>query len=116
MGYDRGDSFPFDFNQMEIYSVKNRKENCHQDRIPLNLKGNGILVFSVYKVTRLRDIPETHRIIHCNMVPWGIKWVPNIVPKALRGIPTTGPDYSDREALASQMAGALSSSAAGSQV
>ena len=99
-GYDRGDSFPFDFepnsnpfgskskeklslrlytrllfqihwensyyisfqiewdmivvtvflsilNQMEFYLVQNRKKNCHYDYIPFNLKGNGILVFSV---------------------------------------------------------------------
>ena len=39
MGYDRGDSFPFDFlNQMEFQLVQNRKENCHQDHIPINLK------------------------------------------------------------------------------
>ena len=75
MGYDRGDSFPFDFSfpfQMEVHLVQNRKENhgdsfpidffnqidfhlvqnweenCHHDHIPFNLKGNGILVFSVY--------------------------------------------------------------------
>ena len=49
MGYDRGDSFPFDFlNQMEFHLVQNRKENCHHDHIPLNVKGNGILVFSVW--------------------------------------------------------------------
>ena len=27
-------------NQMEFHSVKNRKENYHYDRIPLNVKGN----------------------------------------------------------------------------
>ena len=51
MGYDRGDSFPFDFlNQMEFHLVQNRKENCHYDRIPFNVKGNGNIVFSVYIV------------------------------------------------------------------
>ena len=47
MEYDRGDSFPFDLNQMEFYLVQNRKENDHHDHIPFNMKGNGILVFSV---------------------------------------------------------------------
>ena len=45
MGYDRGDSFPFD--RIEINLVQNRKENCHHDHIPFNLKGNGNKVFSV---------------------------------------------------------------------
>ena len=49
MGYDRGDSFPFDFlNQMDFNLVQNRKENCHHDHIPFNVKGNGNIVFSVY--------------------------------------------------------------------
>ena len=47
-GYDRGYSFPLNFlNQMEFHLVQNRKENCHHDHIPFNLKGIGILVFSV---------------------------------------------------------------------
>ena len=58
MGYDRGDSFPFDFEPNGIpfgskstllsSLIQNRKENCHHDHIPFNLKGNEILVFSVY--------------------------------------------------------------------
>ena len=49
MGYDRSDSFPFDFepNRFPFGSNKNRKENCHHDHISFNLKGNGILVLSV---------------------------------------------------------------------
>ena len=48
MGYDRGDSFPFDFlNQIEFHLVHNRKEYYHHDHIPFNLKGNGVRVFSV---------------------------------------------------------------------
>jgi len=35
-------------NQMEFHLVQNRKENCHYDHIPFNVKGNGILVFSVH--------------------------------------------------------------------
>ena len=50
MGYDRGDSYPFDFlNQMGFHLVQNRNENCcHYDHIPFNPKGNGNIVFSVY--------------------------------------------------------------------
>ena len=48
MGYDHGDSFPFDFlNQMEFHLVQNRKENCNHDHIPFNVKGIGSIVFSV---------------------------------------------------------------------
>ena len=35
-------------NQIEFYLVQNQNENYHHDDIPFNLKGNGILVFSVY--------------------------------------------------------------------
>ena len=49
MGYDRGDSFPFDFlNQMEFHLVQNRKENCNHDHIPFNLKRNRYIFFSMY--------------------------------------------------------------------
>ena len=51
MGYDRGDSFPSILNQMKFYLVQNRKENCHHDHIPFNVKGKGNIVFSVYKDT-----------------------------------------------------------------
>ena len=44
MGYDSGDSFPFDLNQMEIHLVQDRKENCHHDHIPFNVKENGNIV------------------------------------------------------------------------
>ena len=49
MGYDRGDSFLFNFEPNGIpFGSENRKENCHHDHIPLNVKGNGNIVFSVY--------------------------------------------------------------------
>ena len=35
-------------NQMEFHLVQNRKENCHLDRIPFNVKGIGCIVFSVW--------------------------------------------------------------------
>ena len=41
MGYDRGGSFPFDFEPDGIlFGSKNRKKNCHHDHIPFNSKGN----------------------------------------------------------------------------
>ena len=50
MGYDHDDSFPFDFEPNGIpFGSENRKENCHHDHIPFNLKGNGNIVFSEYK-------------------------------------------------------------------
>jgi len=36
-------------NQMELHLVQNRKENCHHDHIPFNLKGNGNIVLSVQR-------------------------------------------------------------------
>ena len=50
MGYDRGDSFPFDFGPSGIsFGSENRKENSHHDHIPFTVKGNGNLFFSVHK-------------------------------------------------------------------
>ena len=48
MGYDRGDSFIFNFKPNGIHLVQNRKENCHHNYIPFIVKGNGKIVFSVY--------------------------------------------------------------------
>ena len=49
MGYDRGDSFPFDFEPNEIpFGSENWKENCPHDHIPFNVKGKGNIVFSVW--------------------------------------------------------------------
>ena len=49
MGYDRGDSFPFDFEPNGIlFGSENWKENCHHEHIPFNVKGIGSIVFSVY--------------------------------------------------------------------
>ena len=48
MEYDRGDSFKLCFEpNIEFYSVQDRKENCHRDHIPFNLKGNGNLFLRV---------------------------------------------------------------------
>ena len=35
-------------NQMDFHLVQNRKESCHHDHIPFNVKGNGNIVFSVW--------------------------------------------------------------------
>ena len=35
-------------NQMEIYLIQNRIENCHHDHIPFNMKEKGNIVFSEY--------------------------------------------------------------------
>ena len=54
MGYDYGDSFPFDFEPNGIpFGSENRKEICHHDHIPFNVKGNGNIVFSVCRNSRL---------------------------------------------------------------
>ena len=37
-------------NQMEFHLVQNRKENCHHDHIPVNVKGVGNIVFSVWQL------------------------------------------------------------------
>ena len=37
-------------NQMDFHLVQNRKENCHHDQIPFNAKGNGNIVFSVWRL------------------------------------------------------------------
>ena len=52
MGYDRGIvdrgiNRGINGNQMDFHLVQNRKENCRHDHILFNVKGNGILVFSV---------------------------------------------------------------------
>ena len=40
MEYDRGGSFPFDFDWNRIPFSSISKENCHNDQIPFNLNGN----------------------------------------------------------------------------
>ena len=42
-------------NQMDFHLVQNRKENCHRDHIPFNVKGIGSIVFSVYVIDRVID-------------------------------------------------------------
>ena len=46
MGYDRGDSFPFDFEPNEKpFGSENRKENCRHYHTPCNLKRNKKYIF-----------------------------------------------------------------------
>ena len=46
---------------MEFHLVQNRKEKCHHDHIPFNLKGNGNIVFSVYY---METVDIFYRIAH----------------------------------------------------
>ena len=49
MGYARGDSLFSILNRIDFHLVQNRKENCHHEHIVFNMKGNGVLVLSVYE-------------------------------------------------------------------
>ena len=62
MECDRGDSFLFDFETNEIpFGSENQKENCHHDHIPLNLKGNESIGFSVRSEKR-QTKQKKHRL------------------------------------------------------
>ena len=56
MGYDPDDNFPFDFEPNGNPFGSNRKENCHRDHIPFNVKGIGSIVFLVYVACTGLDI------------------------------------------------------------
>merc|ERR1719154_954977 len=67
-------------NQMDIHLVQNRRENCHHDHIPFNVKGNRIRVFSVCVVLKAHDIwgaiegpPRYHGV-------WGFQGSPHLGP------------------------------------
>ena len=48
MGYDRGDSFPFDFGPNGFpFGSKSKVKLSPRSYIPFNVKGNENLVFSV---------------------------------------------------------------------
>ena len=47
-------------NQMEFHLVKNRKENCHHNHIPFDLKGNGCIVFSANAL--LHNVTMFHNV------------------------------------------------------
>ena len=65
MEYDRGESFPFDFEPNGIpFGSENRKENCHHDYIPLNAKGKGNIVFSVYAAVHNQACLHCCNILH----------------------------------------------------
>ena len=49
MGYDRGDSFPYDFEPNRYPFGSKSKGKCHHDHIPFNMKRNGNIVFSVHQ-------------------------------------------------------------------
>ena len=49
MGYDRGDSFPFDLEPNGFpFGSKSKGKLSPRSYIPFNVKGNGNIVFSVY--------------------------------------------------------------------
>ena len=69
MGYDRGDSFPFDLepNGFPFGSKwKTVTQNCNHDHIPFNVKGKGMQVFSVLHRFTLR----AHR--HYESPEWSV--------------------------------------------
>ena len=45
-------------NQMEFHLIQNRKENCHHDHIPFNVKGNVNIAFSAYALILQRCNPS----------------------------------------------------------
>ena len=72
MGYYQGDSFPFSFEPNgipEFHLDQNQKENCHHDYILFNVKGNGNIVFSVYRHTFFLRFSCTD--IHFSFTIWG---------------------------------------------
>ena len=63
----RRGNFPFDFEPMEFHLVQNRKENCYHDHIPFNVKGNVMLVLSVYIITYWKWITDIIALCHYKM-------------------------------------------------
>ena len=54
-------------NQIKFHLVQNRKEDCHHDHIPFNLKGIGNVVFSVFlswRCPQADSFAENCRKIH----------------------------------------------------
>ena len=54
------------FNQMEFHLVQNQMKNCCHDHIPFNLKGNGILVFSVntHSISNLVTLKQIWNVLY----------------------------------------------------
>ena len=53
-------------NQMVFHLVQNRKENCNHDHIPFNVKGNGNIVFSVWRIFQIEwKIASLCSVKHC---------------------------------------------------
>ena len=62
--YDRSDSFRFDLEANgNPFGSENRKETCHHDHIPFNVKGNGNIIFSVWSALLFLPGEVTHREI-----------------------------------------------------
>ena len=45
-------------NQIEFHFVQNRKENCHHDHIPFNVKLIGSIVFSMHPEKKTTETPQ----------------------------------------------------------
>ena len=131
MGYDRGDGFPSDFEQNGIpFGSENRKENCHHDHIPLNVKGNGNRVFSVHSIRYELNYSNRHAFLQRSSVQpyeritfFSIggpikdptvyesrrKSRQQMVPSCLSGVLNNGPHYAQRHLPLGQL---MSNSAA----
>ena len=71
-------------SQMDFHLVQNREENCHHNHIPFNVKGNGILVFSVY-VIRAQMYFRAHaksKVLYIEFIIFSYKMVFHSVKKS----------------------------------
>ena len=65
MGYDRGNSFPFDFEPNEIPFGSKLKGNCHHDHIPFNAKRKRNIVMSGHRVPARRIVGSGNGAVKC---------------------------------------------------
>ena len=59
---------------MDFYLVQNQKENCHHDHIPLNLKGNGNIVFSARSEIFV-TISKYDSVFHSRTIKWIVLFI-----------------------------------------
>ena len=101
MGYDRGDSFPFDFEPNGIPFVLKSEENCHHDYIPFNVKENAkYLGFSVQRIgfQILYDQEGVCVPLICTLSEYGNRKIPfrKTPPQIEQIIPFSGNSLSPR--------------------
>ena len=64
-------------NQIEFHLIQNRKENCHHDHIPFNVKENGNIVFSWCTKRRAnRKPPRTSQHYRTEGFRGVLNWAP----------------------------------------